>query len=168
MDGSKKYKVGMYGGKFCPMHLGHRYVLQKAMTECEEVHIIMFYNTPDEMKFWGKWFINPYFRLSQICRSFRDIRIIGECTCYAHFINAKKYIVNGKEDWYAEADRIKNEIGTINAVYSSEPSYDSFFKEVYPYAEHVIVDAERKKYPVHSSYLRGLDDTSEELLRWLA
>jgi len=38
----KKYKVGMYGGKFMPMHKGHLKCLDMAARECELVHLIMF------------------------------------------------------------------------------------------------------------------------------
>ena len=31
----KKYKVGMYGGKFMPMHKGHLKCLDMAARECE-------------------------------------------------------------------------------------------------------------------------------------
>ena len=40
----KKYKVGMYGGKFMPMHKGHLKCLDTAARECELVHLIIFIN----------------------------------------------------------------------------------------------------------------------------
>ena len=169
MIGSKRYKVGMYGGKFCPMHLGHRYVLTRAMTDCEQLHVFMFYDTPDEMRSGMRWFTDPRFRVSQIARNIRDISYtIGDCECSIHTINSKKYTMNGVEDWYAEAERIKEDVGRIDVVYSSEPSYDAFFKQAYPKAEHVIVDAERTEYPIHSADLRVMDDTDMELYGWLA
>lgn len=167
----KKYKVGIYGGKFCPMHLGHRFVLERAMRECEELHVFMFYNTPDETESWPKWFTDTRFRLSQIYRCVRDISD-GNADCDGkwtiHTINSKRYIRGGDENWFAEAFSIKQDVGKINAVYSSEQSYDRFFKTAYPDAEHVIVDPDRTNYNIHSSDLRSLDDTDEQLYRWLA
>ena len=167
----KKYKVGMYGGKFCPMHLRHRFVLERAMRECEELHVFMFYNTPEETESRSKWFTDPRFRLSQVYRCVRDISDSNadcDCECTIHAISSKKYTIDGTEDWYAEAARIKQDAGEINAVYSSEQSYDEFFKTAYPNAEHVIVDPDRTNYNIHSSDLRPMDDTNQELYRWLA
>ena len=44
----KKYKTGMYGGKFLPFHLGHRYCVETAAKECETVYVIMFCGGVDE------------------------------------------------------------------------------------------------------------------------
>ena len=46
----KKYRVGMYGGKFMPFHKGHYYCLKTAVKECEIVHLIMFYGGVQEKK----------------------------------------------------------------------------------------------------------------------
>ena len=44
----KKYKVGMYGGKFMPMHKGHLKCLDMAARECEQVYLILFYGGDQE------------------------------------------------------------------------------------------------------------------------
>ena len=168
-NGSKLYKNGMFGGKFCPMHLGHRYVLEKAMNECEMLHVFIFYNTPDELKSKMRWFMEPCFRVSQMMRCIRDLLSNGaDCDCVVYTINSDVYTTEEGENWYAEANYIKRKTGKIDAVYSSEPSYDPFFKKAYKNAEHIIVDKDRIRYPVHSSELRGLSDTDFNLYRWLA
>ena len=35
----KKYKVGMYGGKFMPFHKGHMYCVEKAASMCEKLYV---------------------------------------------------------------------------------------------------------------------------------
>ena len=45
----KKYEVGMYGGKFMPFHKGHNYCIEVASSECELLHVIMFYGGDDEI-----------------------------------------------------------------------------------------------------------------------
>ena len=44
----KKYHIGMYGGKFLPFHLGHRYCVEFAAAECDIVYVILFYGGPEE------------------------------------------------------------------------------------------------------------------------
>ena len=46
----KKYKVGMYGGKFMPLHKGHNYCIEVACSECERVYVILFHSGTDEEK----------------------------------------------------------------------------------------------------------------------
>ena len=72
-----------------------------------------------------------------------------------------------QEDWYKEADWINGQCWFIDAVYSSEPEYDAFFKRAYPSATHVLVDPERKVVPISATKLRMEGDYSKELLRWL-
>ena len=45
---SKKYNIGMYGGKFLPFHKGHLHCLEIAAHECETVYLIMFYGGNEE------------------------------------------------------------------------------------------------------------------------
>jgi len=39
-----KRKIGMYGGKFLPVHMGHVYAMIKASTMVEELHVIVSYD----------------------------------------------------------------------------------------------------------------------------
>ena len=44
----KKYKIGMYGGKFMPLHKGHNYCIETAAKECEKVYVILFFGGASE------------------------------------------------------------------------------------------------------------------------
>ena len=46
----KKYKIGMYGGKFMPFHKGHNYCIEFAAKECKKLYVILFYGGADEEK----------------------------------------------------------------------------------------------------------------------
>ena len=37
----KKYKVGMYGGSLNPIHNGHVKCIKKALSMCDELHLII-------------------------------------------------------------------------------------------------------------------------------
>ena len=41
MTYGKKYKVGMYGGAFNPLHLGHLECIIKAAGMCDELYIVI-------------------------------------------------------------------------------------------------------------------------------
>lgn len=40
--------IGMYGGKFLPMHRGHLHCIEVAAKECDEVLVILFINGTQE------------------------------------------------------------------------------------------------------------------------
>ena len=44
----KKYEIGMYGGKFLPLHKGHNYCIEVASRECSKVYVILFFGGADE------------------------------------------------------------------------------------------------------------------------
>ena len=72
---------------------------------------------------------------------------------------------DGTEDWDAETPLVLEACGDFQAVFSSEPSYDEYFKRAYPWAEHIIVDAKREKYPISATMIR--DMTPEEAAAWI-
>ena len=44
-----KYKSGMFGGKFIPLHKGHSLCISVALALCETVHVILFVNGDGEL-----------------------------------------------------------------------------------------------------------------------
>ena len=73
---------------------------------------------------------------------------------------------DGTEDWDAETPLVRHYLPKIDYVYSSEPEYDEYFSRAYPEAEHVIVDAERIKYPISGTLIRAME-TLEEKEKWM-
>ena len=67
----KKYRAGMYGGKFMPMHKGHEFCVQTAAKECETVYVILFYGGAEEEEILKKqpeeWLL-PKARMKQVER----------------------------------------------------------------------------------------------------
>lgn len=60
-----------------------------------------------------------------------------------------------RESWTLGAQRIKQAIGKhIDVVFSSEPSYGDIFNELYPEARHVVLDADRKRFPISGTKIR--------------
>lgn len=162
----KKYKIGMYGGKFLPLHKGHNYCIEVACKECEKVYVILFYGGSDEDKILEN---HKEEYLSVIKRTEHMLNI---CKNYENAIPilidvSKCRLEDGEEDWDAETPLVRNVVGNeLNAVYSSEPSYEPYFNRAYPEAVHRIVDYKRIKYPISGTEIRNMKEEREREL-WI-
>jgi len=157
--------VGFYGGKFMPMHKGHLYCIDTAAQQCDKVVVIMFVNGDDELKILSTMddemleLKNRRKQLERICRLYPNV----EC----HIIDVldlKK--PDGTEDWDAETPLVREYVPHMDYVYSSEPKYGEYFSRTYPEAQHIIVDAERKTYPISSTMIRAMKEMENRKL-WM-
>ncbi len=151
----KKYKVGMYGGKFMPFHKGHLYCVEQAAKMCEKLYVILFTGGEQELEILKtrheKW-LQPEDRakhMNEACKRFdNDEAIVIDTT------ECKN--PDGTEDWDAETPLVRQYVPHMDYVFSSEPSYGEYFKRAYPEATHIIVDAERKTYPITGTMIRAM------------
>ena len=162
----KKYKIGMYGGKFMPFHKGHNYCIETAIKECEKVCVILFYGGDDELRII-KNNKSKYLSVESRIKHLKNI--------IKKYDNAELYIVDvtklkkedGSEDWDAETPLVRKIVGNkLDAVYSSEPSYEPYFNRAYPEAVHRIVDYKREKYPISGEKIRNMKN-EEEREKWI-
>ena len=162
----KKYEVGMYGGKFLPLHKGHNYCIEVATKECERVYVILFFGGADEEKVM-KNNNEKYLSVDE-----RKKHVIDICKNYDNaiptFIDVSNLrLSNGEEDWDAETPLVRGVVGDkLDAVYSSEISYDDYFKRAYPEAKHRVVDYKRIHYPISGTKIRNMKKEKERDL-WL-
>lgn len=169
----EKKIIGMVGGKFLPLHLGHKELIFHAFMSCEIVYLCLFINSSDEIKAKKEWFTHPDFRYYQMRKVAEGINrewggLYRKRVEFRYLIiDCSLFTKDGIEDWAAEAEYIKNIAGHIDKVFSSEPSYDDTFKRIYPGAEHVIVDPKREFTPISGTQIRNMADI-EEQVRWMA
>ena len=162
----KKYKVGMYGGKFMPFHKGHNYCIEFAAKECKKLYVILFYGGADEEKILNE---NKEKYLSVESRVQRINNIIKNYKNVDFVLIDVSELRNedGSEDWDAETPLVRNVVGNeLNAVYSSEPSYEEYFNRAYPEAIHRIVDYKRIHYPISGTKIRNMK-TIKEREKWI-
>lgn len=157
--------VGFYGGKFLPMHKGHLYCIDTAARQCDHVIVIMFINGDDELRVTAT---NHDPELSVGNRIAQAKRV---CSLYENVefhvidvLNVK--LPDGTEDWDSETPLVRQYVPHMDYVYSSEPSYGEYFSRAYPEATHVLVDVERKTYPISSTMIRAMKLLKEKQL-WL-
>ena len=161
MNNEKKYAIGMYGGKFLPFHKGHDYCVRVAAQECETVYVLLFWGGAEEDDILRQ---HPETWLSVEERTKQLGRICRDNAHLAHIIPALVDIStlrlpDGSEDWDAETPLVRSILGNrLDAVYSSEPSYEEYFHRAYPEAEHRLVDARRIHYPISGTMIRGMSD----------
>ena len=162
----KRFKIGMYGGKFLPLHKGHNYCIEIATEECEKVYVILFSGGADEekiMKNNNEDYLSVSKRWSHvnnICHKYKN--------AFPVLIDVSNLrLPNGEEDWDAETPLVRNVVGEkLDAVYSSEISYDAYFKRAYPEAIHRVVDYKRIHYPISGTKIRKMKKEKERDL-WL-
>lgn len=163
---TKKYKVGMYGGKFMPLHKGHEYCIKIASKECEKLYLILFYGGNEEENIL-KTNKEDYLILDS-----REKQLLKIAKKYNNVIPvlidvSKLRTPDGLEDWDAETPLVRKYVGKdLNVVYSSETSYDDYFKRAYPEAQHVIIDNKRSHYPISGTDIRKMKKREEREL-WI-
>ena len=138
-------KVGFYGGKFLPLHQGHVYAIVSAACEVDKLYVVLCTDGKEEAALCGEassFYVSPEKRISWIGQIIADMENV-------ELIHINEY--RFKEG----SELIKAAIPyPITHVYSSEPSYGPIFEKLYPTAKHVLLDEERKVYPISATEIR--------------
>ena len=141
-----KYKVGMYGGCFDPLHLGHLYTIEKAASECEELWLVLSWSKTRDHVNWK----HRLAHLKKAAECYPNVKVFGVEDCCA-----TKELYNQGSNWEIGAIQIKNKIGKhIDVVYCSDEYdvEDSPYKRCYPDSQLVFID--RSKYKCSSTEIR--------------
>jgi HTH-type transcriptional regulator, transcriptional repressor of NAD biosynthesis genes len=146
-----KRKIGMYGGKFLPLHLGHVNAMVMASTIVDELHVVVSHDEEYEKQVFSGTGMKP---ISAVQR----LRWWSEITAdldhvFVHSVCEKQ--TDEFEDWLEGAKAIKAAVGKeIDTVFSSENSYNKYFNELYPNAEHIVLDNDRELFNISAEQIR--------------
>ena len=144
------------------MHKGHLYCIDTAARMCDHVVVIMFINGDDELRILKTnhdEMLTVGSRIEQLKRM---------CALYP---NVEFQIIDdnplrGPDGEDKETPLVRQYVPHMDYVYSSEPQYGEYFSRAYPEATHIIVDAERKTYPISGTMIRAME-ILEERKKWM-
>lgn len=141
-----KYKVGMYGGSFDPLHVGHIHDIIKAASLCEELYVIISWctgreSTAKELRY--RWILNCTSHLPNV-----RLRLIEDKAISKEVYNSDYYWEQGARD-------IKAAIGKpIDAVFcGSDYLGSNRFESLYA-PESDVVYFDRAEVPISSTEIR--------------
>ena len=158
--------VGFFGGKFIPFHKGHMYCVDFASKICDKVYVILF-DTPESRYLEHGTKIDSLLTTEARCEQIKKA-VSKYPNVELRFINTDECMKSdGTEDWDKETPLVIDIVGNdFKYVFSSEPSYDEYFKRAYPWATHIIIDEKRIHVPISGTEVRTM--TMEEAIKWLA
>jgi len=166
------FDVGMYGGKFMPWHIGHQFCAKMASRFCNKLYLILFYGGAQEEEIIRNNTILPkeFLTLDYRRNVMQKEAAFITCNSNCHVIPLVIDVTNcktpdGREDWDAETPLVLTSCGKLNVVFSSEPSYDDYFKRAYPEATHILIDPPRYVVPISGTACRNM--TEKEAKGWM-
>ena len=157
-----KYGTGFFGGKFLPFHRGHLDCVLRAASECEKLYVVLMHNSAEERKILAD--CRGPFSIDELSAHTRELALRAEL---APFESVEVLVYDcapaderagreGKHPWFYECRDMVSLMGRFDVAYSSEPAYSRNFREFYPWADAVVLDAGRVRWPVSGSAIREM------------
>lgn len=141
----KKYKSGLFLGKYMPPHKGHLSVIMLGSLNCEKFTVLAcsLKNEPIPGELRAQW-------VNQFCQEsyFTNTKVIAITDELPQF--PEEHI----DFWTIWCDLIKKHCPDIDVIYSSEDYGFELAKRLN--IPHELVDKERKKVPVSGTAIRTI------------
>ena len=130
MVNRKKYQVGMYGGCFNPLHLGHLECIIKAAGLCEELYIVISYRNNDTdipLKVKIRW-------IYKLTKHIGNVKIL---TLEDKLTDKESYV---ESLWHEDCRMVKESIGKpIDVVFcGSDYDENSFWNKCYESSDFIV------------------------------
>ncbi len=141
-----QYKVGMYGGSFDPLHIGHIHDIIRAAALCEELYVMISWcegreSTSKELRY--RWILNSTKHLTNV----KIIMVEDEAV--------SKEVYNTDYYWEKGAMDIKNRIGKpIDAVFCGSDYFGTNRFESLYCPESEVIYFDREEVPISSTQIR--------------
>lgn len=139
----KKYKSGYVLGKFLPFHLGHKYLIDTAIDNCEKVTVLVgtlpSESIPGAIRY--QWVKDTYKNNQNVTVKWCNEVLPQQPEEHPYFWNIWVDVVKR----YCPND--------IDVIFTSENYGDPYAKHLG--IKHHLVDIERKKYPVSGTLCRN-------------
>ena len=155
IDSYRGKRIGMYGGKFLPLHRGHVSFIQRAQAMVDVLFIIVHHDEPFERALCeGTRFtwVPPHLRerwLAEEFKAFPNVRVVS---AYEH--RSADYMQDDSIfDAYAE---LQARIGHIDVVFSGEDGYGEYFAKYLPEAEVVTFYQDRPVVSISATQIREM------------
>ena len=148
-------KIGMYGGKFLPLHQGHVSCILEASSRCDVLYVALSHSfIRDKMICDIDSF--PYISsekrcqwLDQIASTLPNVKVID----FEDF-DGLEY-----DSWEAGAKQVNNKIFADcgeypTLIFGSEYEYEHMFNKLYSSSTYVLLDSDRSKFNISSTEIR--------------
>jgi HTH-type transcriptional regulator, transcriptional repressor of NAD biosynthesis genes len=152
---SKNKKIGVVFGKFYPLHTGHIYLIQRAISQVDELYVILCSDTIRDMALFEQSAMSrqPTIndRIRWLLQTFKyqkniHIELLEEDGIPAY--------PNGWNEWSVRVKKLFKEKGiNPNCVYSSEPQDVAMYKDLLG-LNTVLIDPNRRFMQVSGSQIR--------------
>lgn len=145
------YKIGVFTGKFMPLHKGHIRSVKIASKQCEKLFVIVCHNQDymkEECDKYNLPYMNIELREAWVKYAFRKVKNIVVATIDQTNIAP---FPKGIEEF---KDKINNIVGEkIDVFFGGEKNYPEFAKKSFN-ADYILIDPDRKRVPISASMIR--------------
>ena len=139
------FKNSLVLGKFFPLHLGHIFLIDTAISQSEMVHVIMTHNPSQS--------ISGEIRLEALKSIYGDNPQVKIYSISDEGLPQYDHECETLDQFYSYwVPLVYNNVKELDAVFTSEDYGDDFAR--YLGIKHILVDKERKKYPVSGTFIR--------------